>query len=64
MSDSAVKNKILAVITLEMNRVSGGAPIFLATTEEEREKTARYLSRILDAAVHDLENGSYIIVAH
>lgn len=56
--------KILAVVTLDMDRVAGGAPIFYAANEDEREKTARYLARILDAMVHDLENGTYIIVAH
>jgi hypothetical protein len=64
MGDIALKNNILAVVTLEIAKVAGGVPIFLASTEEEREKTARYLGRILDASVHDLENGSYIIVAH
>ncbi|MCL6638614.1 MAG: hypothetical protein K6T80_02895 [Firmicutes bacterium] len=55
---------ILAVVTLHLDRVSGGAPIFLAGGEEEQEKIARYLGKILDAMVHDLENGTYIIVRH
>lgn len=55
---------ILAVITLHMDKVSGGAPIFFARDEEEQEKIARYLSKILDAMVHDLENGTYIVVRH
>jgi len=42
----------------------GGAPIFGAGDEEKQEKIARYLSKILDATVHDLENGTYIIVRH
>jgi len=55
---------ILAVVTLEMGHVSGGAPIFFARNEEEQEKIARYLGKIMDAMVHDLENGAYIVVRH
>lgn len=63
MGELAVGN-ILAVITLKMDQVSGGAPIFSARDEEEQEKTAMYLGKILDAMVHDLENGTYIVVRH
>lgn len=55
---------ILAVVTLDMNLVGGGAPIFFARSREEQEKLARYLARALDAMVHDLENGVYIIARH
>jgi len=55
---------ILAVITLNMDQVSGGAPIFFARDEAGREKIARYLSNILNGTVHDLENGTYIVVRH
>jgi len=55
---------ILAVITLQMEKVSGGAPIFFARDEKEQEKVANYLSKILDANVHDLGNGTYIVVRH
>ncbi len=44
--------------------MTGGAPIFVASSPEEREKVSTYLSRILNAQVHDLENGIYIIVRH
>lgn len=56
--------KILAVVTLNMESVSGGAPIFFARDEEEQEKIVRYISNVLDAMVHDLENGTYIVVKH
>lgn len=59
-----IVGKILAVVTLNMEQVSGGAPIFFARDEEERERMAMYLGRILDAMVHDLENGTYIVVRH
>jgi cell wall assembly regulator SMI1 len=56
--------KILAVVTLQMSMIGGGAPIFFARDEEEQQKVANYLSRILDATAHDLENGSLILVKH
>ncbi|MDD4237935.1 MAG: hypothetical protein PHT62_05210 [Desulfotomaculaceae bacterium] len=55
---------ILAIVTLQMNMVGGGAPIFFARDEEEQQKVADYLSRILDATAHDLGNGSLILVMH
>lgn len=59
-----MEQRILAVVTLDKSRVGGGAPIFLASNLEEQEKVALYIAKSLDAMVHDLENGSYIIVKH
>lgn len=61
---NAPSGTILAVITLNMEEVGGGAPIFFARDEEKQEKIALYLSRMLDATVHDLENGTLIIIRH
>jgi len=59
------KERILAIVTLTPDKVmSGGAPTFVAASREERERIATYLSRILSAQVHDLENGVYILVRH
>ncbi|MCG8400460.1 MAG: hypothetical protein MJA84_02565 [Firmicutes bacterium] len=55
---------ILAVITIDKSKVTGAVPIFIADSEDEREKVARYLARTLDAMVHDLENGVYFVVRH
>jgi len=55
---------ILAVITLNMDQVGDGTPVFLARNEDEQEKIAGYLSRTLNAMVHDLGNGTYIVVRH
>lgn len=55
---------ILAIVTLQMSTVGEGSPVFLARDEEEQQKVANYLARILDANVHDLENGSLILVKH
>lgn len=56
--------KILAIITTDKNKVAGGAPIFIASTKEEQEQTAFRLEKILDAAVHELQNGQLIVVDH
>ncbi len=59
------KGVIIAVVTLTPDKVlPGGAPIFVASGPEEREKVSMYLSRITDAQVHDLENGTYVLVKH
>ncbi|HBC94636.1 MAG TPA: hypothetical protein DCZ10_17495 [Pelotomaculum sp.] len=63
MSDEQV-GTILAIVTLQMSMVGEGTPVFLARNEEEQQKVAGYLSKILDANVHDLENGSLILVKH
>lgn len=63
--DVGIKEKILAVVTLDEKKViPGGVPIFLAENEQERNKTALLLAKITTAMVHDLENGCYIIVKH
>lgn len=52
-------------MTLTPDKVKpGGAPIFLAATPEERERVAMYISRIMNVMVHDLANGTYILVRH
>lgn len=56
--------QILAVVTTDRNKVTGAVPIFIADSEGEKEKVARYLASTLDAMVHDLENGVYYIVKH
>ena len=56
---------ILAVITTDLTRVSGGgAPIFRVESQDELERVSLYLSRILEGAIHDLENGVYVIIGH
>ncbi|MEK8127419.1 hypothetical protein WMW72_05775 [Paenibacillus filicis] len=56
--------KIRAIVTLHRDRIAGGAPIFIVTSEQERQQTAFRLEKILDAAAHDLEDGTMIIVQH
>ncbi|SDC39838.1 hypothetical protein SAMN02799630_00448 [Paenibacillus sp. UNCCL117] len=56
--------KIRAIVTIHKEQVAGGAPIFIVDNEQERQQTAFRLEKILDAAAHDLQNGTMIIVQH
>ncbi|HHU61303.1 MAG: hypothetical protein QM401_11985 [Bacillota bacterium] len=56
--------RILAIITLGRDKVASGVPIFYAKDQEEQDNLCLLLSRILGAAVHDLQNGVKVIVKH
>lgn len=56
--------QIMAVVTMDKNKVGGGAPIFIVQDEEEQQKVAFSLEKILDASAHDLQNGTLIVVKH
>jgi len=64
MDNIGIKEAILAVVTLDNQQPASGIPVFYAKDENERDKIALYLSQILSAMVHDLENGTYILVRH
>ncbi|MDO9535773.1 MAG: hypothetical protein Q7J85_10700 [Bacillota bacterium] len=56
---------ILAIVALDAEKVGGcGTPVFFAVNKEEQDKIATYLARITEGVVHDLENGTYIVVKH
>ncbi len=56
---------LAAIITdQEKEKITGDIPIFVAQNQDEKAQIAIYLSRSLDAAVHDLGNGVYYIVKH
>jgi hypothetical protein len=56
--------KIVAIVSIDKDSVAGGAPIFIEPDEHKRESTAFMLEKILDATVHDLKNGSFVLVNH
>lgn len=56
--------EIVAVVSTLASQVGGGAPIFIAATEAELERTSFLLEKILDASAHDLKNGTIILVRH
>ncbi|MGO4494555.1 hypothetical protein AB4114_01405 [Paenibacillus sp. 2RAB27] len=57
-------SQILAIVTLSKDRIAGGAPIFVVESEEELQRTAFSLEKMLDANAHDLKNGTMILVKH
>ena len=63
--DTSLKETILAIVTWNPDKVSGGGcPVFLAQDQEEMEKTSLLLARSLGGMVHVLENDVFIIVRH
>ncbi|MGI6035721.1 MAG: capping complex subunit for YIEGIA [Limnochordia bacterium] len=56
--------RIFAVITEEAQKVGGGLPIFYVDSSEEKERVAMYISRITGGVIHDVGNGTYIVVIH
>ncbi|MGR6836500.1 capping complex subunit for YIEGIA [Syntrophomonas erecta] len=63
--DTRISEFILAIITLDTNKVNGGGcPVFLAENQDQQKKMSLYLARVLGGNVHDLENGVYFISRH
>lgn len=55
---------IVAAVTTVRDLVSGNVIIIIARDEDEREKLAVHMANILKASVHDLGNGTYLLVQH
>lgn len=53
---------IVAVVSMKAESVGGGLPIFVVPEREEQERIAFLLEKIMDAAAHDLKNGTIILV--
>ncbi|SHF03442.1 capping complex subunit for YIEGIA [Desulforamulus putei] len=58
------KGTIMAAVTVNPDNITGDLPIIIARDEDEREKLARHLANVLQSTVHDLGNGTYLIVQH
>jgi hypothetical protein len=65
---ASLNKTILATVTLpdskEWVAAGGSGPVFVARDAGEQQRIAKYLSRITEGVVHDLENGVLIIVRH
>ena len=62
---TTIEKIILAIITTNKELVlGGGAPVFMAENQEQMQRTAFLLEKILDGMAHDLENEAMIIVRH
>jgi len=55
---------IAAAVTIAPDNVSGDIPVIIARDEEEREKIAGHIANVLKGTVHDLGNGTYLIVEY
>jgi metal-dependent HD superfamily phosphatase/phosphodiesterase len=64
MDNIAVKGSILAVVTEDREMAASGVPVFYAKDQQEKDRIALFLSKILAAMVHDIGNGCYILVRH
>lgn len=54
--------KIMAVVTMRESGYGGGTPLFVARDKEELQKLAHSLEKILNAAAHQLNEDSFLIV--
>ncbi|GGA37000.1 hypothetical protein GCM10007416_07460 [Kroppenstedtia guangzhouensis] len=58
-------SRIVAVVVTDAKRaIAGGAPVLVADGPEEQQQLAFSLEKIMDAAAHDLKNGTIILVDH
>ncbi|GAB6182200.1 hypothetical protein JCM14036_35190 [Desulfotomaculum defluvii] len=58
------KGSIVAAVTIAPDNIQGDVPIIIAKDEDDREKLAGHIANVLQSTVHDLGNGTYIIVQH
>ena len=56
------KGTIVAAVTLNTDYITGDLPIIVAQDEEDRDKLARHIANILQSTIHDLGNGTFLIV--
>jgi hypothetical protein len=56
---------MFAIVTTRRDAVHGGmAPVFYCEDEQERDRIALWLTRITNAIVHDLHNGTLILTVN
>ncbi|PAV29509.1 hypothetical protein CIL05_11630 [Virgibacillus profundi] len=59
-----LEKAVLAVITTNKTKISGGAPIFICEDKNELESVAANLEAITDGIAHALGDEIFIIVKH
>ncbi|MFT9497370.1 capping complex subunit for YIEGIA [Anaerosolibacter sp.] len=63
--DFGIKDSIVAIITADKNVVSSNStPVFYASSEDHQERLALLIAKVTMGMVHDLENGTYVVVRH
>jgi len=61
---ATIEKAVIAVITTNKQKISGGAPIFICEDKKELEFTAANLEAITDGIAHALSEELYLIVKH
>lgn len=59
-----VTKSIVAVITTQPERATGGAPVFVAKSRDEMTHMASLLENVLDAMAHELADDVLVLVKH
>lgn len=59
-----IEKAVLAAITTNERKVSGGTPVFLCDDKKEMDNVAANLEAILDGISHALSDELYIVVKH
>lgn len=62
MSSNQVQ--IVAIVTTDVKSISGGgAPVFIVNNNEQLQKTAMDLEKIMDVSTHEINPATIILVA-
>lgn len=64
MSNTTLEKYILAVLTTNPNRVTGGVPIFVFQSKEEIQEKISMFESILGGMGHQLDHEIYLVVRH
>lgn len=57
--------EIVAVITIKPEKVqAGGAPVFIVKDNKELQTVAMTLEKVMDAATHEIDADTLVIIAH
>lgn len=64
MADMDAPKPVFAIVTTKTkDEVQGGvSPVFYVQTREEQEHIAMWISRIANVAVHDLHDGTMLLI--
>ena len=59
-----IEKAILAVVTTNNTKITGGAPIFICESKNELQTICAKLEAITDGIAHALSEELYIVVKH
>ena len=63
--DVGINSYTLAVITTDKNmKFGGGCPIFYAEDDKDLQHKAMLMAKSVGGMVHDMTNGTFIVVKH